>query len=485
MLKNWSKIVLVSVLVLMVTASLSFATTARVRSLAHTGDYLTDDSNAQRWYSVLPMYANQVNAEVGTWGFGSLSDTRGLAWTIACGEDAKWGTYRIALNENALDHPGFYSASPFYMMHLPGWGLSGLMSFYDDPFTGMPTPLNLADTPINKFDLAGGWELGDNFLLGVSITHSGWKYDYTDTLATEDTKGSMFTFGVGGTWTNNEDVTIDGSLTIAMSSVEGTLSEELSAAPLIEANGDLQDDHSMAFDFATRLFWDWTDNTQIVPMFEFSKSEYDVTYSETIDSPGGESLNELYINGKDTYFKLGLGLNVDVNSGNTLIFAAEFANYEFEQLAEETNIPDTSSPPAEPTDTDIDRTVTFTYLPTLRLALESEITPWMTTRIGASKMIGKVKEENRVGGAGGEFEEEITPGTPLVIDGGFGNYFLGQYDNGFDWNLGVGFNVAEWTIDMELADETPFSLGYWLTGYSAWSDGSIGPVYRISAVYNY
>ena len=56
----------------------------------------------------------------------------------------------------------------------------------------------------------------------------------------------------------------------------------------------------------------------------------------------------------------------------------------------------------------------------------------------------------------------------------------------FEWFLGVGFTVAEWTIDCELEHQTPFSVGYWLTGYSYWEqDESSGPVARISAVYNY
>jgi hypothetical protein len=101
MVKKWSRIALASFLVLMVGASVAFATTARVRSLGNTGDYISDDSAVNRWYSTLSSFANQVNAEVGNWNTG-LTDTRGLGWTHACGEDGKWGTYRISLNENAL-----------------------------------------------------------------------------------------------------------------------------------------------------------------------------------------------------------------------------------------------------------------------------------------------------------------------------------------------------------------------------------------------
>jgi hypothetical protein len=40
------------------------------------------------------------------------------------------------------------------------------------------------------------------------------------------------------------------------------------------------------------------------------------------------------------------------------------------------------------------------------------------------------------------------------------------------------------TIDLELASETPFNMGYWLTGYSNFTTGA-GPVSHIAAVWNY
>ncbi|MCK4774291.1 MAG: hypothetical protein KAT30_05880, partial [Candidatus Krumholzibacteria bacterium] len=97
MLKSWSKIVLVSMLVIVIAAP-AFATTARVRTMAGTGDYLSDDSNIFRWYSTLPSYANMVQAEMGTWegfsspglspaqaDFGPLMDSRALGFNYACG----------------------------------------------------------------------------------------------------------------------------------------------------------------------------------------------------------------------------------------------------------------------------------------------------------------------------------------------------------------------------------------------------------------
>jgi hypothetical protein len=428
MLKNWSRIALASFLVLMIGTSVAFATTARVRSLANTGDYISDDSAVNRWYSTLPSFGNQVNAEMGQWDGFSLNDTRGLGWTHACGEDGKWGTYRISLNENALDHPGFWMGNPFYSAHAPGF-MSGNL--------GDPTGFGLwDDTPMNRWDVAGGWELGETIALGVSITQSKWEAE--DTSANAQASNSWLTFGAGITWTNNDNMVFDGSFTFG------------------NAGGDYSDgtntvewDSGTAFDIAARLFYDWKDNVTLVPVAEFASSEYSLSSSPTaIPTPNGNKITD---------FMIGLGLNMDVNQNNMLVLALEYMNRQWEYAN-----PDTA---AASTDK-----VTWQYLPTVRLALETEITSWLTTRVGAVKYIFSEEIEDVDGDSA-----KWTPGTPTS---------LAPPLTGFEWFLGCGFNVAEWTIDLELASETPFNMGYWLTGYSNFTTGA-GPVSHIAAVWNY
>jgi hypothetical protein len=427
MLRNWSKVALASFLVLMIGASAAFATTARVRSLANTGDYISDDSAVNRWYSTLTSFSNQVNVEVGQWNGGSLADTRGLGWIHACGEDGKWGTYRISLNENAIDHPGFWIGNPFYSVHVPG--------FADN--LGDPTPGGYDDTPINKWDLAGAWELGESIALGLSVTQSKWSYEDTD--ADIDASNSFFTVGAGFTWTNNEDLVFDAALTYG--SAGGDISQGTNV---------VEWDSGTAFDIAARLFYDWKDYVTLVPVAEYATSEYSLKTdaNNTIDAPNGDKVTDIMV---------GLGVNMDVNQDNMLVFALEWMNRSWEYAN-----PDTAA-------ASLDK-MSWNYLPTIRLALESHITSWLTTRVGAAKYLGSLTWES----VGGD-EIKYTPGTPGFFD---------ENLPGFDWYLGCGFNVAEWTIDLELAHETPFNLGYWLTGYSNYDSGA-GPVTRISAVYNY
>jgi len=428
MLKNWSRIALASFLVLMIGSSVAFATTARVRSLANTGDYISDDSAVNRWYSTLSSFGNQVNAEMGQWDGNSLSDTRGLGWIHACGEDGKWGTYRISLNENAVDHPGFWIGNPFYQVHVPGYNSGNL---------GDPTPGGYDDTPMNKWDIAGAWELGEAISLGLSITQSKWTFE--DTAADIDASNSFLTIGAGITWSNNDNMVFDGSVTF------GTAGGDIT-----QGANSVEWDSGTAFDVAARLFYDWKDNVTLVPVAEYASSEFSLTATPAglITEPNGN---------KTTDFLLGLGLNMDVNQDNMLVFALEFMNRSWEYAN-----PDTAQANLAKT--------SWNYMPTIRLALETNVTSWMTTRVGAAKYLGTVTYESN---GGDEFKH--SPGSPG---------FYGEFLPGFDWFLGCGFNVAEWTLDLELASETPFNVGYWLTGYSNYSTGA-GPVSRISAVWNY
>lgn len=439
MFRNWSKILLVSMLVLVVGASLASATTSRTRSLANTGDYLDDDSNVNRWYSTLVNYGDQVNAEVGTFSgtFGpGLSDSRGLAWSVVCGEDGKWGTYRIGFNENALDHPGFWMTNGFFAVHAPG--SSGNIFGAGDP--------NVS-TPVNTWDLGGSWNIGDAMALGVGFTRSGWKWE-SDTPDTT-LSNTWTTFGAGLSWTNQDNMVLD--LLANFGSAGGEYTEGASK---------VEYDSKTAFEAAGRLFYDWKDDVTIPVVADFVTSKYSAKTSQgSIPTPNGDKL---------TSFMLGVGLDVDVNSDNTVIFAVEFRNMKWEYENPGTGADSLAE-------------VSTTYLPTFRLGLESHINSWLTTRIGAAKHLSKRTLKDN----GGK-EVKDTPGNDGYNQG---NIILAGYPyddlSSFEWFLGCGFNVAEWTIDMELAHETPFSIGYWLTGYSAFDGPGPGPVGRISAVYNY
>jgi hypothetical protein len=451
MVRTWSKVVLISLLVIAIAAP-AFASTSRVRSLARTGDYLSDDSNVFRWYSTLPSYANMVQAEIGSWNYnwvypgdpGGLFNSRALGLNYACGEDGKWGTYRVSLLENAVDDPGYYLVNPFIHM----LSLSNAASEVDFlPFT---------QTPVNKWDLAGGWEIGDNSVAGFAFTRSSFKITDEQVDPREELSVSWTTLGFGYTYTNNEDLIADVAFTYAFAGGEYTATPVTAPAP---NPSKVEWDKSAGFDIAARAFWDWKDYVTVVPVIDYMQSEFsaksDGTGLAEITPPQGN---------KNKAMNIGVGLDIEVNGSNTVILAAEYTWAKFEYAQPDSNGEEISA----------------NILPTIRLALESEITSWLTTRVGAlhrnSKFTYKYAgEDYKFTNNAFGFEDGI-----LTQEG-----FL-TYENGFEWFLGAGFNVAEWTIDMELAPETPFSMGWWLHGYSAFDSGTdYGPIARISGTYNF
>ena len=298
---------------------------------------------------------------------------------------------------------------------------------------------------MNKWDLAGGWEVGESIVLGFAYTRSSMSAEYTDgadAANNEKLTSSWSTYGLGFTWTNNESMIMDLAFTFA--SAGGKWENVNNTAETFEW------DKSTGIELSGRLFWDWKDYVTVVPKFQYAQAEYAMKGAPTeFATPNGDKMMG---------FMFGVALDIEVNGSNTLIWATEYDYGKWEPSTPEEGVTEEQ---------------TFSVLPTFRLALESEITSWLTTRVGAvhSNISYTDKEDT----------DEFT-----VTDGAFipGEGWL---SNGFSWYLGAGFNVAEWTVDMELAPETPFSIGYWLTGYSAFGafPGVAGPVYRLSGTYNF
>jgi hypothetical protein len=400
MFKSFGKVFVVSLIVVALTAPLAFGTTSRVRSLAHSGDYLNDDSNVFRWYATLPSYSNLVMAEVGTYsGYDAYHQALGI--THACGEDGQYGTFAVFLMDNVTDD-GFYMTSPLGMM--------------THPF----------DMPDNKFAIQWGKEF-EGLALGLGFTRSdeGMSNGYAANI-------SFTTFGGGIRTDLGDNAYADLALTFGMAGGENIIDD--AGAP------DTSDfDKKNVLDVAARIFYEWKDYVTLVPLFDFQMMEF------ALENPSYEPHGE-----KGTAFRFGLAMNMDVNTNNMIIFGVEYQRMKFE--------PSVAADPDD--DPEAFSEYTAAYLPTFRLALESDVKPWMTARVGAMKSL--VKETYK--DAGGE-EVSYT-------------------DSFFDWYLGVGFHIAEFDIDCELGEETPFGLGYWLTGHTAYPGGN-GPISRISATYHF
>ncbi len=406
MFKVFSRVVIVSMLVLGLAAPV-LATTTRTIALAETGDYINDDSNIFRWYGVLPSYANLVMAEAGNWqGYGgSLNQALGI--THMCGKDGKFGTFGMFLLKNTVQDGSFFEYSPIHFA-ADGFGDVGLT------------------VPVSKFALSWGKEL-DAMSVGIMFTRSDVSTEDESFTNVAKMSKSYTTFGGGIRADLGDAAYTDVAITVGL----GGYSNE---GGLLTAKQEL--DKKLALDFAGRIFYEWKDNVTLVPMVDYGQYEFAL-------KPGTEPFGS-----KVKSFMAGVGMNMDVNTNNLLICGAQVNYYKWEYSSAGT------AQDAEK----------IWSLPTFFLALETDVKPWMTTRIGAWKSLNKSTSTS------------TDPGPPVEGQ----DYIYTGAD--FAWFLGLGFHVAEFDIDMLVSEETPFNLGYWLTGYEGYSNG---PVSRISATYHF
>jgi hypothetical protein len=307
---------------------------------------------------------------------------------------------------------------------------------------------------MNKFAIQWGKEF-DGLALGLGFTRSDMSAEYKDTTD-EKIQSSFTTFGGGIRADIGDAAYADLAFTVGMLGGEIDLGDDAA----------LDMDKKTMFDVAARMFYEWKDYVTLVPLADFQMLEFAWNLPEdfVIDEDGHGD--------KASNFRVGLLMNMDVNTNNMVIFGVEFQRMKWEP-----SIPDTSEFAI--------KDITMTYLPTFRLALESDVKPWLTARVGAKKTLVKT-EFKSVGGA----EESVT--FPVDLESS-------SIESSFDWYLGCGFHIAEFDIDCELGAETPFSMGYWLTGHTAYPNYGMypygsepsqpsfdsGPVTRISATYHF
>jgi hypothetical protein len=304
------------------------------------------------------------------------------------------------------------------------WGIFLLYDSIDDMSFFVNNPLGTIGsegtlpTPTTKFVLSWGNEIEDVLAYGITLTSSntmvetepGSKNDY-----------NFFTLGVGIRGDIGEKTYYDAAVTFG------------------NAGGDTLGgyDKGTAWDLAFRAFYEWLDDLTLVPYIDWNMYEY--AYKDVLATSGS----------KVTDFTLGLSLNWDVNTNNLLLFATELEWFTWK--------------PSKVASGDQEE-FKATVLPKFYVALESDITSWLTTRVGASKEMVKLEDTAPNG-------DKTTTTGPFFAGGDF------------DWSLGAGFHLGEWDVDLVLSHETPFRLGYWLTGFGIGDPDP--PVSRISGTYRF
>lgn len=395
---RFSKLVLLVMAGLMVFAAAANATTTRIASLAGIDNYIADDVNLFNWYAPLTQYGDMVWIEFGDFS-GGTSNPSDRLFGVSNANTA--GTWAIFL-QDAISSPWEYTTSI---------GSVAGESIY------------------TKWRLRWAYEFASGFILGLGFDRADQE---TQTMQDFANNRSSTDFGAGITVAMGDNASLNAAATYSMFTYERDYNPGGNKVRISE-------DGNTAFDVRARIFWDWRDDTQVVPFAAFTLSQLSLKSDSTEIS---DSLQTNGTNVKTTTFVLGIGLNHAVNGDNMLFFGAEL---EVDNRKPHNNevLP---SPNPE---------TKILVLPRFFASLESAITDWLTARAGGRHTLQRTKDQNDITVTTGEFE----------------------------LFFGVGFKIADFDFDLLLASYAPYQFGYFLTGFD---NGSNAPfVLRITGTYHY
>lgn len=323
---KFSKVLVLSLLVVGLCAPLALATTSRVQALAGASSYINDDSDVFRWYGTLPSYSKMVMAEAGMFSYNGVAgdvNYQALGFTHDWGEDHWLGTWGVFLLRGSIEDPSLYAFNP---LPTPGMG----------PVLGADYPI-----PSTKFALSWGKDVG-KIALGLMFTRSEAMFKLADD---PEVNYTFTTIGGGIRWDANEDLYGDAALTIGSAG----------------GKPDGGWDKTMGLNLEGRLFWEVLEDATVVPFARYRTADYAL---ETAVAPSGDSWSE---------WTVGASLDFDVNTNNLLIFAADVQGFDWKYSL-----------------SDGDKTEFSQFVfPRLYVALESDITSWFTFRVGATKTMVK------------------------------------------------------------------------------------------------
>lgn len=413
-------------------ASPAMATKSRLTAMGHVNRYVEDDYNIFAWPATLPSYANVLLINLinddyyheGLEGeFYTQNGYSGNAGWYGNGVSAMFGLIK------GLGEDNQYGTLGLFFMEVAG-GLNPVGEI-DDDLDYLWDHQDLFAWPVyNKYSLMYGYSM-DGLSFGLSFSRS----DEGAEMEVMDVKGEIHqaytTIGAGVRFDVGEDAYADLAFDYGMASYTEK------PTPW----GEISQDAASTIGIKARAFYEYSEYLTIVPFFGFKWWDFSLQADSSgyFDAPcwGNKGLG----------FDFGIGTDWSVNDENTIIFAIEPYSYWKTEPSQCDDGPSIEG-----------KMVTF---PRFQLALESEITDWLTFRTGC------IKDNTK-------YEINVTE------DDVESTYSFTEAD--FNWFFGLGFDVADFEFDCVVHEAVPFSLGYWLTGYRPASDTET-PVWMISAKY--
>lgn len=426
------KVILLSLAAIMLLSGTLMATEARIMALGgYTAPYICDDANVYKWYATLPSYSNLLIANMWNFDYYYEEPDAAFAMTYALGEEGKYGTLAM----------GFMRET---------WGLNENYGLVYDIFDSWDDYEAAYWTLESKYIAMYGFQM-DKMSFGLYFSRASERYteeydedgedDYEyETLAAYTTIGLGFRMDLG----DNMTLDLAGDYTKATDERTYTLDEE----------GDWELDPGKMMSVRARMFYEWNDEITFVPYVSYKSRDFGYVPVEEWYTDEGYGY-------KDMEMTFGIGANMTVNEDNMILFAIE----PWSMLKAE--------PSGYTDDYEYTWEVKYRVMPRFILALESDLTDWLTFRTGCSKDLGKAS-----------FKVEYDGDGSYTYEQAWTDEF---YWDAFSWNLGLGFHFGDFDIDCVINKTVPFKMGYWLTGmqqgYYEYYNST--PISMISAKYHF
>lgn len=305
--------------------AIAFASTARLTGLNVPGDYVKDYTGMFTYLSCINSTGNLIYGEAGSVDGWNENDDRAMGAVLPNLFDGKAGVWAIHMRQF---HPAIGQS---------WWGgpiSSGLLAF--DP--------NLNAIGAESFDLMWGTKVGTTNV-GVRVNRQFFSYD--DGTTTTEGNGNygrnIFGFGAGLGFDMNENT----SLEIAAHFQSRTFDEG-------DAVGDLSEDGGAAMLLAGRAWMKSGTNLTLVPVVKW----WSIDQSST---DGVTTFDE-----KWSGWQAGLAGNWAVGQNDLFILGANIAGNKIDYG---------------------DPEITETLTPNLFMALETQLNPWLTFRLGAQQQV--------------------------------------------------------------------------------------------------
>jgi len=363
------------------TVTETYASPARVAGLNLTGDhamFTRDYVNTYPYPVAIARYSNLAWAHLGHSGSGMFARHRVMGLFHQIGEDGHYGVLGVTLRENSPQDPILQSMVPYESSASDLMGVSH-----------------------QQFDIIWGRDF-EQASVGLRFDMARSSYEDEDSgdvwAPDEDEYGWFNSWAIAGAV--DYDLTEDAMLEIGGEVRQYTFQDD---------DMDVNDDGSMSFRVAARVFYERAANRTMIPLVTYRRTDLGLENSTLATYTLDDML-------------AGVACNHVVNGDDLLIYGAAFRYRALENTEDDEILDDLSR----------------RDFPVLFCALEHRFRDWLVGRGGASQAM--------VSTSCGEDDPDCG-GTNWL-------------ESEFEFALGIGLEFTNFTIDATLNQNYPFT-GFW------------------------